>query len=132
MNDVFGVQMHFHEPDTAVLVINDAMARDEGLYSISARNVVGSVSFSVSIRIEENESAYAYATYSGRLGMREHKPNKNRFIDEFYDLGEELGRGTQGVTYHAVERLTGEWIPYGHTRSEVTTCLAQVATTPRR
>lgn len=100
--------MHFHAPDTAVLVISDAMARDEGLYSLSARNPAGSVSCSVSVKIEESESAFAYATYSGRSALRELKPNKNRFLEEFYDIGSELGRGTQGITYHAVERLTGK------------------------
>jgi serine/threonine protein kinase len=26
---------------------------------------------------------------------------------DIYDIGDELGRGTQGVTYHAIERATG-------------------------
>lgn len=42
--------------------------------------------------------------------IREHppriKPSTKPFGD-FYDLGDELGRGVQGVVYHAAERLTG-------------------------
>ena len=33
--------------------------------------------------------------------------SQNKPFEEFYDVGDELGRGTQGVTYHAVERLRG-------------------------
>lgn len=32
---------------------------------------------------------------------------RDKPFGDFYDLGDELGRGTQGVTYHAVERNTG-------------------------
>lgn len=32
---------------------------------------------------------------------------KTKPLTDLYDLGDELGRGTQGVTYHAVERLSG-------------------------
>lgn len=33
---------------------------------------------------------------------------KNKTTEQFYDLGDELGRGTQGITYHAVERSSGK------------------------
>lgn len=33
---------------------------------------------------------------------------QNKSIEQFYDLGDEMGRGTQGITYHAVERTTGK------------------------
>lgn len=96
-------QIQFIEPDTCILVINDAINKDEGLYSISARNIAGTVSCSVMVHIEESEQEYGYLTYSrGRNIKSQKKP-----FEEFYDIGDELGRGTQGVTYHAVERLTG-------------------------
>jgi hypothetical protein len=101
------LQLQFIEPDTAVLQIGEAMAKDQGLYSICARNIAGSVSTSFSIHVEESEAAYFYSTYTGRI-IKEMKPHKNKYIEEFYDLGEELGRGTAGVTYHAVERLSGK------------------------
>ncbi|XP_044576089.1 obscurin isoform X6 [Cotesia glomerata] len=97
------IKIDYFEPDTSVLTINDAIIKDEGLYSISARNVAGSVSCSVMIHIEENEHEYGYRTYTRNSDVRA----KNKPFDEFYDLGDELGRGTQGVTYHAVERSTG-------------------------
>ncbi|XP_063617006.1 obscurin isoform X2 [Cydia splendana] len=97
------IKMKFIEPDTTILVINDVILKDEGLYSISARNVAGSVSSSAMLYVEEEEHEY-----SNRI--REHppriKPSTKPFGD-FYDLGDELGRGVQGVVYHAAERLTG-------------------------
>ncbi|XP_061708256.1 obscurin isoform X3 [Cydia pomonella] len=97
------IKMKFIEPDTTILVINDVILKDEGLYSISARNVAGSVSSSAMLHVEEEEHEY-----SNRI--REHppriKPSTKPFGD-FYDLGDELGRGVQGVVYHAAERLTG-------------------------
>jgi len=38
-----------------MLTINDAINKDEGLYSVSARNVAGAVSSSAMVHIEENE-----------------------------------------------------------------------------
>jgi len=99
---LFG-QIQFIEPDTCVLVINDAINKDEGLYSISARNIAGTVSSSVMVHIEESEQEYGYLTYSRGRNIK----SQNKPFEEFYDIGDELGRGTQGVTYHAVERLTG-------------------------
>lgn len=78
--------------------------KDEGLYSISARNVAGSISCSVMLHVEENEHEYGYRTYRRKSDIR---PRHDRPYDDYYDLGDELGRGTQGVTYHAVERSTG-------------------------
>ncbi|XP_026738493.1 obscurin isoform X2 [Trichoplusia ni] len=96
-------KIQFIEPDTCILVIHDAILKDEGLYSISARNVAGSVSSSAMLHVEESEHEY-----SDRI--REHpprvKPSTKPFGD-FYDIGDELGRGVQGVVYHAAERLTG-------------------------
>ncbi|XP_037298736.1 obscurin isoform X2 [Manduca sexta] len=97
------IKIQFIEPDTTILVINDAILKDEGLYSISARNVAGSVSSSAMLHVEESEHEY-----SDRI--REHPPRvkpSNKPFGDFYDLGDELGRGVQGVVYHAAERLTG-------------------------
>ncbi|XP_012273370.1 obscurin isoform X3 [Orussus abietinus] len=98
------IKITFCEPDLAVLTINDAITKDEGLYSLSAVNVAGCVSTSAMIHIEENEQEYGYRTYTKKRDIRANP----RSMDEYYDLGDELGRGTQGVTYHAVERFTGK------------------------
>ncbi|XP_014485518.1 PREDICTED: muscle M-line assembly protein unc-89-like isoform X3 [Dinoponera quadriceps] len=97
------IRIQFTEPDTTTLIINEAITKDEGLYSISAGNVAGSVSSSVILHVEENEHEYGYRTYRHKMDVQ---PRDKPFGD-FYDLGDELGRGTQGVTYHAVERNTG-------------------------
>ena len=111
---IFLVQIQFVEPDTSILVIEDAIHKDEGLYSLSARNVAGCVSSSAMVHIEENEHLYGYRTYTRKPDI---KPREKPFADS-YDIGDELGRGTQGVTYHAVERPTGKTfaakIMHGH------------------
>lgn len=65
--------------------------------------MAGSISCSVMLHVEENEHEYGYRTYRKKTDV---KPRDKPFND-LYDLGDELGRGTQGVTYHAVERSTG-------------------------
>ena len=98
-------QISFVEPDTSYLHILDAINKDEGLYSCTASNVAGSVSASAMVHVEEDERRYLDRSYSRPKIVRTHKEKP---IGEAYDLGDELGRGTQGVTYHAVERSTGE------------------------
>lgn len=78
--------------------------KDEGLYSISARNIAGSVSCSAMVHIEDNEDKYCYKTHARTPYVR----TKQRPHHDLYDIGDELGRGTQGITYHAVERMTGD------------------------
>ncbi|XP_011689401.1 PREDICTED: muscle M-line assembly protein unc-89 isoform X5 [Wasmannia auropunctata] len=97
------IRIQFTEPDITTLIVNDAIVKDEGLYSISAGNVAGSISCSVMLHVEESEHEYGYRTYRKKMDI---KPRDKPF-DDMYDLGDELGRGTQGVTYHAVERNTG-------------------------
>ncbi|XP_044269472.1 obscurin isoform X2 [Tribolium madens] len=97
------IKIQFIEPDTTVLVINDIISKDEGLYSVSARNVAGSISSSAMLHVEEHDLDYNIHTYRN---LAQIKPKKKPLTD-LYDLGDELGRGTQGVTYHAVARLNG-------------------------
>ncbi|KAI4471482.1 immunoglobulin i-set domain [Holotrichia oblita] len=96
-------KIQFMEPDTHILIINDAILKDEGLYSVSARNVAGSVSASAMLHIEENDLEFNVKTYNNLAPIK----TKRQALDSGYDLGDELGRGTQGVTYHAVERING-------------------------
>lgn len=56
------------------------------------------------LHVEENEHEYGFRTYKRKTDIR---TRHDRPYAEFYDLGDELGRGTQGVTYHAVERCSG-------------------------
>lgn len=120
------IKISSYDPDIFVLTINDAIAKDAGLYSCSARNVAGCVSASAMVHVEENEDQYIYKTHVRNPYVRS-KPTKAH--EDLYDIGDELGRGTQGlllsvfqtyftililfksrsvgITYHAVERATG-------------------------
>ncbi|KAL7050000.1 hypothetical protein ACKWTF_003934 [Chironomus riparius] len=98
------LKMIFYEPDTYVLLITDAMKKDEGLYSISARNIAGSISASAMVHIEEDEDDYIFNSHHRTPYVRS---RQKPLYTDIYDLGDELGRGTQGITYHAVERATG-------------------------
>ncbi|XP_058464862.1 obscurin isoform X3 [Malaya genurostris] len=97
------LKMIFYEPDTWVLLITDAIKKDEGLYSLSARNVIGSISSSVMVHVEDNEEDYVYNAHHRTPYVRA----RNKVCDDFYDIGDEIGRGTQGITYHAVDRASG-------------------------
>lgn len=50
-------RIKFNQPtsDTFTLTIHEAIFKDEGLYSVSASNVAGTVSSSAMVHIEENE-----------------------------------------------------------------------------
>lgn len=97
------LQMIFYEPDTCVLLLTDAIKKDEGLYSISARNAIGSISSSVTVHVEDNEEDYVYNAHHRTPYVRA----RNKVYQDFYDLGDEIGRGTQGITYHATDRSNG-------------------------
>ncbi|XP_053213912.1 obscurin-like isoform X4 [Panonychus citri] len=86
----------------STLFINSTISRDAGLYSVTATNVVGSASCSANLAIEDDEILFNWANYIPRVI----RPRK-KALEDYYDLGDELGRGTQGVTYHAVERASG-------------------------
>lgn len=49
------IKMQKISPDTVILTINDAIYKDEGLYSVSATNVAGTVSSSAMVHVEEQE-----------------------------------------------------------------------------
>lgn len=55
------------------------------------------------LHIEDNDLEYNLKTYKDIAPIKLRRKPYN----EFYDIGDELGRGTQGVTYHAVERING-------------------------
>ena len=94
-------------PDTYYMTINDIISKDEGLYSVTACNPAGSVSSSAMVHVETNEEDYAYRNYERSRQVKVKSDKVNRFFADNYDIGDELGRGTQGVTHHAVERTNG-------------------------
>ncbi|CAH1967604.1 unnamed protein product [Acanthoscelides obtectus] len=97
------IKIAFLEPDTTILTISDLILKDEGLYSVSARNVAGSTSASAMLYVEESEHDYNMRNYHNLSPLKA----RRRLYTDLYDIGDELGRGTQGITYHAVERLNG-------------------------
>ncbi|XP_034109415.1 obscurin isoform X3 [Drosophila albomicans] len=104
ITDTSRIKINSYDPDIYVLSIHDSIIKDGGLYSVSARNIAGSISTSVTVHIEENEDQYIYKTY----GRHPYVRSKQLRYEDKYDIGDELGRGTQGITYHAVERATGD------------------------
>lgn len=97
------VSIIWEAPDVCTLALNSSIAHDAGLYSCSASNIAGTASCSAMLSIEESESEFDLRTYRQPKIIRP----KSTHLEDYYNLGDELGRGTQGVTYHAVERSTG-------------------------
>ncbi|KAF5286087.1 hypothetical protein FQA39_LY16433 [Lamprigera yunnana] len=97
------IKIRFLEPDLWSLTIDDVILKDAGLYSVAAGNFSGSISSSVMLYVDESDYDYKLHTYAPIKPIR----CKKKTFDDIYDLGDELGRGTQGITYHAVERSTG-------------------------
>ena len=59
----FRVQPHHYAPDVYTMFFEDYITRDEGLYTVTASNLCGSVSYSVIVRIMEDEQEYDWMTY---------------------------------------------------------------------
>ena len=57
------------------------------------------------LHVEYDEAMYNYISYSPARSVRP----RTKAFEDFYNVGDELGRGTQGITYHVVERDSGEW-----------------------
>lgn len=55
------------------------------------------------LHVVECEADWRYKNYTIKADVR---PKVKPLADD-YDLGDELGRGTQGISYHSVERNTG-------------------------
>ncbi|XP_066949349.1 LOW QUALITY PROTEIN: muscle M-line assembly protein unc-89-like [Macrobrachium rosenbergii] len=101
----FRFRPSYAEPDTYILNITGAQVKDSGLYSISAANVAGNVHSSCMVHVEEDDLGFFWY---GPGGARQVGINSRRgTLEDHYDIGDELGRGTQGVTYHCVEHHTG-------------------------
>lgn len=90
--------------DQSTLVISDCITRDMGLYSCTITNLAGSSTTAAYVHVKEADINYEKYPFSYNKAI---KP-QNKTIEQFYDLGDELGRGTQGITYHAVERSSGK------------------------
>merc|ERR1719350_2756243 len=57
------VQNHHYPPQTYTLFFEDYITKDEGLYSVTASNICGSISYSVMVRILEDEQEFDWMTY---------------------------------------------------------------------
>ena len=57
------------------------------------------------VRVEDDEHSF---TWIGPGKGRVVEFNVRRgTLENHYDIGDELGRGTQGITYHVIEHFTG-------------------------
>ena len=83
---------------------------DEGLYTVTASNLCGSISYSVILRILEDEQEYDWMAYRR---SKQIVPRTKGF-EKFYHTCEEIGRGTQGVTYFVQQIVPIEADQSGH------------------
>jgi len=104
------VQAHHYPPQTFTLFFEDYITKDEGLYTVTASNICGSISFSVMVRILEDEQEFEWMTYRR---TKQIIPRTKGF-DKFYHMCEEIGRGTQGVTYFVQQIVPIESEQSGH------------------
>merc|ERR1719350_2505334 len=88
------VQAHHYPPQTFTLFFEDYITKDEGLYTVTASNLCGSISYSIMVRILEDEQEFEWMTYRR---TKQIIPRTKGF-DKFYHMCEEIGRGTQGLT----------------------------------
>merc|ERR1719189_2510596 len=104
------VQAHHYPPQTYTLFFEDYITKDEGLYTVSASNICGSISYSVMVRILEDEQEFEWMTYRR---TKQVIPRTKGF-DKFYHTCEEIGRGTQGITYFVQQIVPIETEQSGH------------------
>ena len=104
------VQAHHYPPQTYTLFFEDYITKDEGLYTVSAYNICGSISYSVMVRILEDEQEFEWMTYRR---TKQVIPRTKGF-DKFYHTCEEIGRGTQGITYFVQQIVPIETEQSGH------------------
>ena len=103
-------QAHFYPPQTHTLFFEDYITQDEGLYTVTASNLCGSISYSVIVRILEDEQEYEWMVYRR---SKQIIPRTKGF-EKFYHTCEEIGRGTQGVTYFVQQIVPIEADQSGH------------------
>lgn len=58
------------------------------------------------MNVEENDAVYNWYGY-GR-GRQVCINTRRGTLEDHYDIGDELGRGTQGVIYHVTESCSGK------------------------
>ena len=80
---------------THTLWFADYITKDEGLYTVTASNLCGSISYSVIVRILEDEQEYDWMVYRR---SKQIVPRTKGF-DKFYHTCEEIGRGTQVILF---------------------------------
>ena len=61
------------------------------------------------LHVEFDDALYNYVSYSPARSVRP----RNKPFEDFCDIGEELGRGTQAATYHVIQRSNGGWSRLG-------------------
>merc|ERR1719281_395990 len=110
MKETFRVQAYHYPPQTHTLWFSDYITKDEGLYTVTASNLCGSISYSVIVRILEDELEYDWMVYRR---SKQIVPRTKGF-DKFYHTCEEIGRGTQGVTYFVQQVVPIEADQSGH------------------
>jgi len=102
LKETHRVQAHHYPPQTHTLFFEDYITKDEGLYTVTASNICGSISYSVIVRILEDELEFDWMSYRR---SKQIIPRTKGF-EKFYHTCEEIGRGTQGITYFVQQVIT--------------------------
>lgn len=110
LKETYRVQAYHYPPQTYTLWFEDYITKDEGLYTVTASNLCGSISYSVIVRILEDEQEYDWMVYRR---SKQIVPRTKGF-EKFYHSCEEIGRGTQGVTYFVQQVVPIEADQSGH------------------
>lgn len=85
------------------LIITDVLARDAGLYTCEAKNPAGTALCTINVHVEQYATTYTDTD----VFIRRIRPKRKRLAD-FYDLQEEIMRGTQGVVKRVIEKSSGK------------------------
>eukprot|EP00094_Tigriopus_californicus_P003329 TCALIF_03202-PA protein Name:"Similar to unc-89 Muscle M-line assembly protein unc-89 (Caenorhabditis elegans)" AED:0.27 eAED:0.27 QI:0/0.83/0.76/0.92/0.91/0.88/25/216/2842 len=108
--ETFRVQAYHYPPDVYTMYFEDYITKDEGLYTVVASNMCGSINHSVIVRIMEDEREYEWMTYRRTKQIIP----KTRGFDKYYHMCEEIGRGTQGITSFVQQIMPIEADQSGH------------------
>jgi len=102
----FRIKPQFIAPDMYILNFTGAHISDSGLYSLSAVNVAGSASSSCMVQVVDDDfMGFVWTGPAKGVFVTANKRRGN--LEDHYDVGDELGRGTQGITHHCCEHHSG-------------------------
>ncbi|XP_034299497.2 titin homolog isoform X7 [Magallana gigas] len=95
------LRVDFEPPDTWTLTLDKAITTDSGVYTCVAENMAGKATCSAKVTIEENEDDL------DRDLMAKPLPYREAFMEDYYYVLEEIGRGRHGIVRRVLDKFTG-------------------------